>query len=184
MPAALLTIFIKRALQTKRINGQDYELIAPEESLRLLNQDIVEQNLAHCPFATACYCILNTDTLRLDVARAGHPCPLLIRPDESIVELGEAGSLLGVFPDEQYLPGSYQLAPGDRLLVYSDGLEDAIFAPVVQDGSRPHCREFLEAAKLDLKDMLADLAKQLGKLTPPDRLSDDVTAVALQIAAE
>ena len=107
-----------------------------------------------------------------------------MRSDGSICELGEAGSLLGVFPDEQYLPASYQLAPGDRLLVYSDGLEDAIFAPVVRDGSRPHCREFLEAVKLDLNDMLADLAKQLGTLIPPGRLSDDVTAVALQIAAE
>ena len=184
MPAALLTIFIKRALQTKRIKGQDYELIATEESLRLLNQDIVEQNLAHCQFATVCYCILNTQTLRLDVARAGHPCPLLIRSDHNIVELGEAGSLLGVFPDEQYLPASYQLAPGDRLLVYSDGLEDAIFGPAVREEARPYCPEFLDVLELDLKDMLAGLAKQLGRLTPPGRLSDDVTAVALQIGSE
>ena len=182
MPAALLTIFIKRALQTKRIKGQGYELIAPEESLRLLNQDLVQQNLAHCQFATACYCILNIRTLRLDVALAGHPYPLLMRSDRSIVELGQAGPLLGVFPDEHYSPASYQLAPGDKLLVYSDGLEDALFEPVVRDGVRPYRAEFQDVTELDLKEMLAGLAQQLARLTPRSRLRDDVTAVALQLA--
>ncbi len=184
MPAALLTIFIKRALQTKLIRGQEYEVISPEESLRLLNQDLVEQNLEHCQFATACYCILNTETRRLNVGLAGHPCPLLIRDDKSIIELGKAGPLLGVFPEEEYVPASYQLQDGDRLLLYSDGLEDAIFKPIVHDGSRPYRPEFLKLQELDQKAMLAGIAEQLSGLTPPVGLRDDVTAVAMQIASE
>ena len=183
MPAALLTIFIKRALQTKRIKGQDYEVISPEESLRLLNNDLVGQNLEHCQFATACYCILNTQSRRLDVGLAGHPCPLLIRPDKSIIELGQGGPLLGVFPDEDYLSASYQLEAGERLLLYSDGLEDSIFKPVILDGSRPYRAEFLNMLELDIKMMLSGLAEQLSRLTPPAGLRDDVTAIGMQITS-
>ena len=183
MPAALLTIFIKQSLQTKRIKGQDYELISPEESLALLNQDLVGQNLGHCQFATACYCILDTQTRSLNVGLAGHPCPLLMRADKSIIELGKAGPLLGVFPEEEYESASYQLQAGDRLLLYSDGLEDAIFKPTVHDGSRPHRGEFLKLLEMDPKAMLAGMAEQLSGLTPPVGLRDDVTAIAMQIAS-
>jgi len=181
MPAALLTIFIKRALQTKRIVGHEYELIHPEESLTLLNQDLVEQNLAHCQFATACYCTLNTRTLQLDVARAGHPYPLLIKSDRSIIQLGQAGALLGVLPGEIYESASYRLAPGDKLLVYSDGLEDALFAPVTHDGDHAYSPDFLDILDLDLRDLLPNLSQQLAGLTPPGNLRDDMTVVALQI---
>ena len=184
MPAALLTIFIKRALQTKRIVGNDYQLIPPQESLTLLNQDLVEQNLAHCQFATACYCTLNIKTLQLDVARAGHPYPLLIRADRSIVQLGQAGALLGVLPGEVYQSASYRLAPGDKLLLYSDGFEDALFAPVTHVGDRPYAKDFLNTLDLELKDLLPNVSQQLATLTPPGSLRDDMTVVALQIAAQ
>lgn len=184
MPAALLTIFIKQALQTKRIVSHNYELIQPEESLSLLNQSLVEQNLAHCQFATACYCTLNTKTLQLDVARAGHPYPLLIKSDGSIVQLGQAGALLGVLPGEIYESASYRLEPGDKLLLYSDGLEDALFAPVSHDVERLYCRDFLDIIELDIKDLLSNLSQQLAGITPPGRLRDDMTVVALQIAEQ
>ena len=181
MPAALLTIFIKRALQTKRIADTDYQIIPPEESLTLLNQDLVEQNLAHCQFATACYCTLNIKTLQLDVARAGHPYPLLIRSDRTIVQLGQAGALLGVLPGEIYHSASYRLAPGDKLLMYSDGLEDALFEPVTNHDERHYAPDFLDILDLDIKDLLPNLSQQIAGLTPPGSLRDDMTVVALQI---
>ena len=109
---------------------------------------------------------------------------MLIKADRSIVQLGQAGALLGVLPGEIYGSASYRLAPGDKLLIYSDGLEDALFEPVVRDGTRPYRPEFLNILDLNPKDILAGLAEQLGRLTPPSRLRDDVTAVALQIASE
>jgi DNA-binding NarL/FixJ family response regulator len=41
VPAALLTVFVKKSLKTKRIEGHRYELIAPDEALRLLNVDLL-----------------------------------------------------------------------------------------------------------------------------------------------
>ena len=87
MPAALLTMFIKRALVTKRIRGNEYCLIEPGMALAQLNTDMVSQDLSNFQFATCCYGILNTKTLRLRVANAGHPPPMLINGDAQTSEL-------------------------------------------------------------------------------------------------
>ena len=68
VPAALLTMFIKRALVTKRIEGHDYTLIEPGAALGQLNEDMLGQDLSNFQFATCCYCLLDTRTLQLRMA--------------------------------------------------------------------------------------------------------------------
>ena len=126
MPAALLTMFVKKALQTKRIAGDSYHILPPHVSLSELNKDICEQNLSSCQFCTAVYCVLDAHDLTLTYARAGHPDPVLIHADGRIEVLSSQGSLLGVFPEEEYESRKVQLNPGDRLLVYTDGAEDVL----------------------------------------------------------
>ena len=126
LPAALLTMFIKKALQTKRIVGNRYEILRPDESLSLLNQDICEQNLSSCQFCTAVYCLLDCSTMTLSYARAGHPEPVLLHADGSSELLGGTGGLLGILPEEQYQLQQVKLSPGDRLVVYSDGAQEAL----------------------------------------------------------
>ena len=66
--------------------------------------------------------------------------------------------------------------------MYSDGLEDALFEPVISHGDRPYAADFLDILDLDIKDMLPNLSQQIAGLTPPSSLRDDITVVALQIA--
>ena len=126
LPAALLTMFIKKALQTKRIAGNQYEILRPDESLALLNQDICEQNLSSCQFCTAVYGLLDCSTMTLSYARAGHPEPILLHADGTSRRLGGTGGLLGILPEETYELGRVTLRPGDRLVVYSDGAMEAL----------------------------------------------------------
>ena len=105
MPAALLTIFIKRTLQTKEIittGGGGYRIIPPSEALAHLNNELVTQQLSLCQFVTMAYGILNTKTLELQWARAGHPLPLRLHADGTAEELDLDGALLGVFEDEEF----------------------------------------------------------------------------------
>ncbi|MDY6913414.1 MAG: SpoIIE family protein phosphatase, partial [Planctomycetota bacterium] len=126
MPAALLTMFIKKALQTKRVYGNSYELVAPDVSLAQLNEDICRQNLSSCQFCTVVYCLLDTSTLSLTYAQAGHPPPILIHADGSSEPLTAPGTLLGVFPAEKFPARQVQLRKNDRLLLYSDGAEGVL----------------------------------------------------------
>ena len=180
VPAALLTMFIKQALVTKEIVPGGYRLLPPAESLARLNQTLVDQNLAHATFATALYGVIDADTLQVTVARAGHPAPMVLRGDGKTIEpLQPDGGLLGVFPNEVYETATTRLAPGDRLLIYTDGIELAFGADAI-DVERWQA-ELRARASLSCEHLLLDLCQHLdaqsGSLAP----RDDVTAVLVDV---
>jgi serine phosphatase RsbU (regulator of sigma subunit) len=221
MPAALLTMFIKKALQTKRILGSTYEIVSPEEAMAELNTDICDQNLSSCQFCTAVYAVLDTASLVLTYCRAGHPEPIRIfrdpgeprtlgEPRTEVSGLGEPrtvvsglgdprtevsglpslhterlagpGSLLGIFPEEQFTSQSVQLRPGQRVLFYSDGLEEAIRPP--ETPRETPLEQVLQDYLLRPRDeMLIRLNDQMDRYRGQDPLVDDVTAMVLDIEA-
>ncbi len=179
LPAALLTMFIKKAFQTKRIIGNTYQIVTPESALGELNTDIFDQQLSGSPFCTAVYAVIDTASLILTFARAGHPEPVLIRPDGTCQTLPSRGTLLGVFPDETFPPQQQQLNPGDRLVLYSDGVE-----PLLQCEDR-HVREpadlFASWAGRGREEILLGLNEQLDAAPAESRQADDITVLIMDI---
>src|SRR5882757_4490893 len=136
MPAALLTMFIKRALVTKEVFESGYRLLGPGEALNRLNQALVAQTLSQATYATAMYGIVNTETHEVRFAKGGHPAPALLHGDGRLEFPDATGALLGIFPDEQFAVTTLQLAPGDRLFVYSDGIEVGFCGDDIGDTQR------------------------------------------------
>jgi sigma-B regulation protein RsbU (phosphoserine phosphatase) len=180
MPAALLTMFIKRALVTKQIIPGGYRLLPPGETMARLNDALVEQDLTQATFATALYGFINTQTLTITFARSGHPSPLLLGASGDFRTIDADGGLLGIFPNEQYAQATLQLAPGDRFLIYSDGLEVAFSDDEIVDTQRWR-RELLKRRALTSEALLTDFAAHLdaenGSLAP----KDDVTMILLEV---
>ena len=180
MPAALLTMFIKRALVTKRIEGHEYQIIEPGEALSQLNTEMVEQKLSNHPFATACYGILNIHTLGVRLANAGHPAALLIGSDGEIKELQAEGSLLGVFEDADYATVEFGLQQGDKMVLYSDGVEDVIVE--TNGGESTRFREgFVDLARGDAQSLCDGLLEAIDGPQDSRRVRDDATVVAVEI---
>jgi sigma-B regulation protein RsbU (phosphoserine phosphatase) len=180
MPAALLTMFIKTALVTKQITPQGYRLLLPSEAMGRLNTTLVDQNLSHATFATAFYATVNVNTLVCKYARAGHPQPLLMRADGMMESLEAEGGLLGIFPDEPFADGAAQLAMGDRLFVFSDGIEVA-FADDQTLDTRQWRRELESRAKMSTDQLLAELSDHLDNETGSLRPKDDLTMIVVEV---
>ena len=81
--------------------------------------------LDHASFATAIYARVNCDTREVCFARGGHPNPIVLHQDGTIDEPTCDGALLGVFDDTSWGEGHVTLHSGDRLFLYSDGVEVA-----------------------------------------------------------
>ncbi len=180
MPAALLTIFIKQAMVLKEIKNNNYRIYEPCEVLKNLNQKLASQELSGFKFVTCFYGIINIKTLELKCSRAGHPYPILMRPNEYPEQLEVRGSLLGVFENAEFKQECVQLERGDKVLVYSDGAETL----VGQTGDSEKfvfTPEFLntkEGKIEDVTDLFTGFANNL-KSSPKE--IDDVTALGFEI---
>ncbi len=181
MPAALLTIFVKQALVMRETLNDNYQIFPPAEVMKNLNVRMAGQKLSGYQFTTCCYCLLNTKTLELTYARAGHPYPILIRPEKQPEQLEIRGSLLGIFENAEYTQQTIQLQPGDKLLLYSDGADP--FIGSFDDMSGFHfSEEFCRTKDLPLVEMMGQI-NTLARNQEVNRSEvDDITVVGLEIS--
>jgi len=77
-------------------------------------------------FCTLCLAAVTPNRIgaRVVISVAGHPLPLLVRADAEIIELGRPGSLLGILPDIEVSEQTYDLDPGDTLVLFTDGVTE------------------------------------------------------------
>lgn len=174
-PAALLSMFLRTALETKEIHPAGYRLLDPAQTMARLNAALIAKDLAHSSFATALYGYIDTRTLELTVSCAGHPCPIILTREGSLRCIEIEGALLGVFPGESFQQRTVQLEPGDRVFAYSDGIEWAC-----GDGQSPDTvlwQQQLEAGR----DMPTDeILQTFGRQIDRAGKKDDLTIIAIE----
>ncbi len=116
------------ALVRYTIRAVTLKVDRPSEVLAALNEAMLQQ-LPEDRFCTvACVRLEPEDGspgVGLDVSRAGHPPPLVVRPDGSVEEVGCSGRVLGVFPDAELQDTPLRLMPGEVLVLYTDGVTEA-----------------------------------------------------------
>jgi phosphoserine phosphatase RsbU/P len=100
--------------------------LSPVEVVSTVNRRFVQRS-ADIAFMTMVLVVLDWSTHRLQLVNAGHLRPLLRRADGQVVEIGAAESSLplGIRPDVEYRQTECELAPGETLLLITDGVIDA-----------------------------------------------------------
>jgi sigma-B regulation protein RsbU (phosphoserine phosphatase) len=76
-------------------------------------------------FITCFYSELDFITRKLTFTNAGHNPPMLVRPDGECIHLEEGGRVIGAFCDSTFTQQEIQLYPGDKLLLFTDGVTEA-----------------------------------------------------------
>jgi serine phosphatase RsbU (regulator of sigma subunit) len=180
MPAALLTIFLKQALVMRQTSENDYRIFSPSEVVQNLNMRMAAQKLSGYQFATCCYCLLNTSTLELTYARAGHPYPVLIRAGRQPEQLEIRGSLLGVFEQAEFPQKTIQLQPGDKLLLYTDGA-DSLIGGFNDRAGFCFTEDFHQIKHLPMEQILEVLHSHIQNQGIEQAEIDDITMVGLEI---
>ncbi|MDW5598491.1 SpoIIE family protein phosphatase [Conexibacter stalactiti] len=119
--AAALTALVRHTIRAVA----PYEP-GPASILRAANRAICRED-SEGRFCTVALAALDlaADPARVTVALGGHMPPLVRRADGRCDLVGEPGTLLGVFPDPHLHERVTTLAPGDLLLLYTDGLTEA-----------------------------------------------------------
>jgi phosphoserine phosphatase RsbU/P len=131
-------------------------------------------------FVTAAACVLDPAARRLRYALAGHP-PLLVATRDGVVAHAAGGLPLGTALGWGFEAGEASLEPGDAILLYSDGLSEALGPDGSQLGQRAVAERFAAAAALPPDQIVGALRSGLGQFrggAPPD---DDLTILAARV---
>ncbi|MCB9555603.1 MAG: SpoIIE family protein phosphatase [Deltaproteobacteria bacterium] len=159
------------------------QVTSPAEILTHANRTLMEAN-QDAMFATALYLMIDLKARTFAVANAGHQPPMVCSTRfEGISELDVASSVaLGVVPDTVYPQETYELVPGDVIVLYTDGINEAMNRKGQEYGMR-RLRSVLVtgpvAPQAVAERIIADIRRFVGN-TPQ---SDDQTIVAFGLSA-
>ena len=175
VPAALLMATFQASLRT--LAEEHTSLL---ELVEGLNRYACAHSLGGRRFTTAFFGELDPETRVLSYVRAGHNVPLLRRASGSFERL-ETGDLpLGVNPDARFTCGAATMAPRDLLIIFTDGLIEAV-NEVGQEFGEARLLDVLKSsdgagAQRTLKNLLSAVDAFVGHA----RQHDDITCLLLR----
>jgi serine phosphatase RsbU (regulator of sigma subunit)/FixJ family two-component response regulator len=121
MPAALFM-----ALTCALLRAEAMRTTSPEHALRSVNRHLCERNNGGV-FVTLVYGVLDKATRQFSYVRAGHEYPLLLDRMGALLAVPEGRSLpVGIFQDLVIETQTVTLLPGDTMLLYTDGVTEAM----------------------------------------------------------
>ncbi len=169
--AALLMANLQAALRSQCATASEQ----PERFLRSVNQ-LLYENTAEGDYATLFFAEYDDDTRKLRYSNCGHPPALLLRGNDGLERLGATCTVVGLFEKWEFTMEERELAPGDAVLLYTDGVTEALN----DDGEEFGEERLLAAARqhpeLSLPELLAAVADQARRFSPHEQ-ADDITLI-------
>jgi serine phosphatase RsbU (regulator of sigma subunit) len=175
MPAALLMSGLQAAVRASASNS-------PRDLCERVRR-VVVSSLSGGRFVTFFYATVDTDAMRLRWCNAGHNAPILARADGTIVRLAEGGPAFSRLFRDSYEEREIDLQPGDRLVLFTDGVSESMDASGELFGEQ-RIEELVAAsargaAAHDLQQTIIDASTSFGG----GEVEDDVTLVVVGVAA-
>ena len=176
LPAALVLTIARLALHTYSVN--EY---SPRAILEKVNRELC-QNTLESQFMTAFFGVLDLETSRFKYVNASHCSPLLVSA-ERFELLDTEGMFCGMFDEPMYQEREIELAPGDRILFYSDGV-----AKVLDSEGRAFTAERLHQAArsgrtLPVDDLINAVVEDINAHLDGAAPEDDLTLLGIEIVS-
>jgi len=176
---------LKKKVPAHKVKGKKQDtqertkILSPKEVITELNKRFYF-NTAENPFFSIIYGVVNVRTGKTRLARAGHTYPLWQKKDGKLIQIDEGGPAIGIFPEIELDEYVFTFEPGERLIMYSDGLVD------VRNHKQEHFTferllDFLKShKKTPLEALITDLKKEITEYMHHTESTDDITFFILE----
>jgi phosphoserine phosphatase RsbU/P len=148
------------------------------EALRRVNRSVARSAMPG-KFITLFYAEIDTRENRLRYSNAGHNYPLIRRPSGELEELRTGGLMLGPIEDAVYEVGETGFAPGDALLLYSDGISEAMDTRDQEYGEDRLEAIWKSSSTLATGDVIGAIIRDVERFRGSKAQSDDMTMVVV-----
>jgi serine phosphatase RsbU (regulator of sigma subunit)/catechol 2,3-dioxygenase-like lactoylglutathione lyase family enzyme len=170
--AALLMANLQAALRSQCATAWEQ----PERFLRSVNQ-LLYENTAEGDYATLFFAEYDDDTRKLRYTNCGHPPALLLRGEDHLERLRATCTVVGLFENWECRMEECELAPGDAVLLYSDGVTEALNGEGEEFGEQRLLAAARQHGQRSLPELLAAVADQARRFSPYEQ-TDDITLIA------
>ncbi len=194
VPAAMLSVYLNKMLCPEKCSEFIYYENShvntsscfrdPAAIIQLLNENFLDDN-DEIIYFTMVYAIVNTQTGDGTLCQAGHPYPIVARQNGAMDILGQGGHPVGLIDDAHYSNVNFHLNPGDRFLLYSDGIteccdhNDSLYElqrlqAVLQQSSQ-------QTLKQSLNNIVTSVEQWHGLGVWSDSFADDISLLGVEI---
>ena len=153
---------------------------SPEYAIAKLN-NALESGNDNCMFVTLFLGVLDLASGQLEFASAGHTPPSLLRDDNVTILSQQDGPAIGLSPDLRFPSNTYQLQAGDRLAIYTDGIDEAFNEQAQMFGVQRFNEELAGTSSMPLDGAGEQLFKRVDDFAGATPQSDDITLLLLQL---
>ena len=175
VPAALFMMSSRTLLKGSAIGHS-----APGDVLSEVN-DLLNEDNETFMFVTVVYAVFDPASGDLTYANGGHNNPLLVHTDGSSEELPMTGGIaLGVMPELEYRQNSMTLAPGDTLVLYTDGVSEAMNSHGEEFGVERLQQIFSDRPPSSAREANEAILQAVSAFAGGTPQSDDVTCLVLR----
>ena len=175
VPAALFMMSSRTLLK-----GSAIGLGAPGDVLQEVNNLLCEDNET-AMFVTLLYAVYNPDSGRLTYANGGHNPPVVINADGQSTQLPLTGGVaLGLVSGLEYEQNSIVLQPGETVVLYTDGVTEAMNIHQEEFGMERLEQLFMGSAPANAEEANARVFEAVNEFTGDASQSDDITCMTLR----
>lgn len=188
VPAAMLSVFVRRALNAVESKASNGRIARPGNVLTRLNHEVIDSDLDDSEFIAALYAVINAHTGHVQLARAGTPYPLHRRAAGEPRRINTSGCVLGIDRDAAFSTETFLLSPGDALVCFTDGIQ--CLEPALSTVSEPTAdapgtdRWARLLAQRGIAESFSQLTTRHDLVRRLGQPVDDATALAVEFAHE
>ena len=176
IPAALLMATFQASLRTLSVTHSSLP-----ELVTSINQYACTNSQGGLRFTTAFLSELDPSTGTLTYINAGHNAPMLCRKSGALERLDAGGLPIGIKADAGYESGSVVLAPGDWLVIFTDGVVEAMNTRGDEYGEPRLLANIATAANVSPTEMMSHIMSELDRFVGNTPQHDDVTCLLLKV---
>jgi sigma-B regulation protein RsbU (phosphoserine phosphatase) len=174
VPAAL---FMARAISLIQQQGET----PPHQAMAVLN-NALESGNDNCMFVTLFLGVLDPYSGVLEFASGGHTPPILLRSGRPTVMAQDDGPALGLASGLEFPSNSVQLCAGDRLVIYTDGIDEAFNQNAAMYGTERVLQSVSDSAALTNMEAGHAIVTAVDGFTDGAPQSDDITLMLLDFS--
>jgi sigma-B regulation protein RsbU (phosphoserine phosphatase) len=173
VPASLLMAVTRTLLRAKAVSG-----ISSDELMTLMDKDLLASKNSWM-FVTFFLCIIDLTTGEMDYTCAGHNPPYLIQLDNRVTEMEVNRALpLGVSLQKEYRAKKLILKPGDKFLLYTDGVTEATNLEEEMFEETGLVNVLNNCIIKDTKEIVETIFKSVEQFAGEAEQADDITTLA------